>query len=66
MDPHDFRAALERLGFTQNGFAKFTDSGERTVRRWAIDGAPRAIGMLLAVMQAHGLSAAEVERLLDG
>jgi transcriptional regulator with XRE-family HTH domain len=31
----EFRAGLAALGMTQRGFAAFTGSNERTVRRWA-------------------------------
>lgn len=36
MTPTEFRAALERLKMSQRGFASYTGSNERTVRRWAL------------------------------
>jgi hypothetical protein len=50
MTPETFRAHLSRLGYTQAGFGKEVDVGERTVRRWATDEnaqIPKAIQMLL-------------------
>lgn len=38
MTGDEFRAALERLGFSQVGFAREVGVGERTGRRWAKDG----------------------------
>lgn len=35
MTPDEFRAAIERLGYTQTGFASFVRVHERSVRRWA-------------------------------
>jgi hypothetical protein len=34
--PDEFRTELAALGFSQRGFAAFTGSNERTVRRWAL------------------------------
>jgi DNA-binding transcriptional regulator YiaG len=34
MTADELRAALAALGFTQRGFAAYTGSNERTVRRW--------------------------------
>jgi DNA-binding transcriptional regulator YiaG len=34
--PDEFRAALAALGFSQRGFAAYTGSNERSVRRWAL------------------------------
>lgn len=35
MTPNEFVAALRELKLSQNGFAKFTGTNDRTVRRWA-------------------------------
>jgi DNA-binding transcriptional regulator YiaG len=35
MTPNEFVAALRELKLSQNGFARFTGTNDRTVRRWA-------------------------------
>lgn len=62
MTADDFRAAIDRLGLTQLGAARFLDVGERTVRRWATeDGtAPRSVAMLFALMERFDVSCDEV------
>lgn len=40
MTPHAFRAALKSLGLSQREAARRLPVNERTVRRWAKDGAP--------------------------
>jgi transcriptional regulator with XRE-family HTH domain len=35
MTADELREALAALGYSQRGFADFTGSNERTVRRWA-------------------------------
>jgi transcriptional regulator with XRE-family HTH domain len=36
MTAAEFRAAIAALGYSQRGFATYTGSNERTVRRWAL------------------------------
>ncbi|HEY3848373.1 MAG TPA: hypothetical protein VGL95_14800 [Acetobacteraceae bacterium] len=36
MTPAEFREALAEVGFSQRGFATYTGSNERSVRRWAL------------------------------
>ena len=53
MSAEEFRAALERLGLTQTGAAgvdSFMGVSERTSRRWAVDGPPDSVAMLLRLM----------------
>lgn len=65
MDADQFRAALERLGLTQtgaNGVNTFLDVSERTSRRWAVDGPPDAVAMLLRLMISKKLTPAHVRK----
>lgn len=65
MDADQFRAALERLGMTQtgnNGVDAFLDVSERTSRRWAVEGPPDAVAMLLRLMISKRLSPAHVRK----
>jgi uncharacterized protein (DUF111 family) len=52
MTHNQFNAALEKLGFTQVGFAATIDVGERSVRRWAAGQwpVPVPVAMLLNLM----------------
>ena len=54
MDPEQFRAALEGLGLSQTGFARWIGQNPRTVRRWALGEAvvPRHIVVIIALLQA--------------
>lgn len=52
MTASEFQAALRGLGFTLRGFAAYTGSNERSVRRWA-DGeqdVPRWTPVLLGLL----------------
>lgn len=55
MDADAFRAALAGFGLTQGALARLLDIDERTVRRWATGGPPRAIALLLGLMQRFGV-----------
>ncbi len=52
MTAGEFRAALAAVGYTQRGFAAFTGSNERTVRRWALgeQDIPPWVPVMLALM----------------
>lgn len=52
MTAKQFNTALEKLGFTQVGFARHLELGERSVRRWAADQwpVPVPVAMLLNLM----------------
>lgn len=47
-----YRAAIEKLGLSQQGAARFLCVGERTSRRWALGEArvPESVAMLLRLM----------------
>jgi hypothetical protein len=56
MDADEYRRALESLGLKQtgeNGAGVFLGVDDRTSRRWATDGPPRAVAMLLRLMIAR-------------
>ena len=63
MTPEDFRATLERLGLTQVGAARLLGAGERSARRWAETGAPNAVAILLRLLEAGKITAADIEAL---
>jgi hypothetical protein len=52
MTANQFNAALAKLGYTQVGFARQLELGERSVRRWAADEypVPTPVAMLLNLM----------------
>ncbi|MCG2632205.1 hypothetical protein L6654_36925 [Bradyrhizobium sp. WYCCWR 13023] len=52
MTAGQFNAALDKLGFTQMGFARKLELGERSVRRWAAGQwpVPVPVAMLLNLM----------------
>jgi transcriptional regulator with XRE-family HTH domain len=56
----EFRAALAEVGYSQRGFASFTGSNERTVRRWALgeQRIPPWVPVMLRLMRAAMVSAA--------
>lgn len=55
MDAKTFRNLLSALTLTQGALARFLDVDERTVRRWAQDGPPRSVELLLLLMERYGL-----------
>jgi hypothetical protein len=61
MTPDDFRATLERLGLTQVGVARLVGAGERSARRWAEQGAPEAVAIILRLLEAGKITTADVE-----
>jgi DNA-binding transcriptional regulator YiaG len=60
MTADEFRAALGALGMTQGGLAAFLEVDERTVRRWAQDGPPRSVALVLTLMIRYGLKAGDL------
>jgi hypothetical protein len=48
MTPTQFREALAALGLSQLGAARLWGINPRTVRRWAKNGPPQIVGVLLA------------------
>jgi hypothetical protein len=63
MTAKQFNAALAKLGFTQIGFARQLQLGERSVRRWAADQwpVPTPIAMLLNLMLKTGSTAEDLK-----
>lgn len=59
MTPTQFRAALDRLGLSQAGFARALGEHERTIRRWSAGDTrvPNAVAILLRLMTAGKISA---------
>lgn len=45
-----YKAAIAALGLTQEEAGEFLGIGGRTSRRYAANGAPKAVAMLLALM----------------
>jgi DNA-binding transcriptional regulator YiaG len=56
MTVNQFNRALDQLGFTQVGFARKLELGERSVRRWASGQwpVPTPVAMLLNLMIKTG------------
>ena len=54
MTPTQYRAAIKKLGLTQNGAARFLGVHSRTSQRWALGElpVPLAVEMLFGVMLA--------------
>lgn len=52
----EYRGMLARIGFTQNDAAAFFGVHAVTGRRWALTGPPVAVGKLLRVMLALGIT----------
>ena len=66
MTANEYREALAALGMTQVGAAKVLGIGERTSRRFALDGdVPWYIEMLLKVMVEKGVPVREIIRASD-
>lgn len=57
MNREQYRAAIKACGFqTQGAAAKFFHANERTGRRWAKDGCPEVVAMMLRLMIRKKLS----------
>ncbi len=56
MNPEEFRDGLKALGYSLQGFAAFTGTNPRTVRRWAegTQDIPPWVGMMLRLMGEVG------------
>jgi hypothetical protein len=66
MTSTQFRAALARLDLTQVGAARLFGVGERTSRHWAEVGVSGAHAILLHLMLAGKITAADVARARTG
>jgi hypothetical protein len=58
-----YRAALDRLGLSQQEAARLFGADPRTSRRWALDEAPvpETVAMILRYMLKAGVSPADFE-----
>ena len=65
MTSTEYRAALESLGLSQVGAARFLGVHEVTGRRWAKDGPPEPVARFLRLMIALQFSPDYVERVLN-
>ncbi|CAN7596662.1 hypothetical protein [Bosea sp. LjRoot237] len=54
-----YRAALTRLGFNQTTIAPLLGVTQRTSQRYAADGAPVTVALLLAYMERYGVDLAK-------
>ena len=64
MTAKQFNVALDKLGFTQVGFARKLELGERSVRRWVAGQwpVPTPVAMLLNLMLATDSTADDLKR----
>jgi hypothetical protein len=59
-----YRAALTEMNLSQDNAAYlFTGKTGRTGRRWAKDGAPFYVALIIALMRKYHLSPADIRRL---
>ena len=67
MTAKQYRAALDRLGFSQLGAAKLFGVGPRTSRRWAAGDAdiPETAAILLRLMVAGTITADDILKVSD-
>jgi hypothetical protein len=64
MDPIEYRAALEDMGISPLRAAwLFNGKSERSGRRWAREGAPYHVALIIALMQEFGLTPGYIEVL---
>lgn len=63
MTANQYRAALDKLGLTQVGAARLLGVADRTSRRWAEEGVDGTAAILLRLMLAGKITAADIERL---
>jgi hypothetical protein len=63
--PHQYQAALDRLGLSQVGAAELFGVDPRTSRRWVAGDLviPRAVALALRLMMKHGVTLDEADRL---
>jgi len=62
--PKQFVEALDRVGFSQRGFARCIDTDERQIRRWVAgdERIPGSVARLLRLMIALGLTEKDINR----
>lgn len=54
MTPTEYLAALNRLGWSQIGAAKYLGVTKRTAQRYAANGPPSPVARLLAYIERYG------------
>lgn len=67
MTPAEYRETIKALDLSQVGAARLFGVDPRTSRRWALGElpVPRTVVLCLRLMQAHGVSACDAERLAN-
>lgn len=65
MTPNKYRAMLTRLGLTQAGAARLLQIGERTARRWAVEGVEGTAVIVLRLLDAGKVTIKDVESAHD-
>jgi len=65
MDGPTFRAALERLGFSQVEFARLLGSSRRATQYWLEKGPPRSVACLVHLLLEQGMSTPTPGVLVD-
>jgi hypothetical protein len=64
MSKKEYRAALEDMNLTQGRAAYlFNGKSDRSGRRWASEGAPFAVALIIALMQEFELEPEHIEAL---
>jgi len=61
MTASKYRAMLDRLGLTQAGAARLLQIGERTARRWAVEGVEGTAVIVLRLLDAGKITVKDVE-----
>ena len=63
MTPNQYRAALDKLELTQVGAARLFGVNEATSRRWAAEGTEGTVVILLRLMLAGKITAADIDKV---
>ena len=64
MPGKQYKAALERYGITQGQASWLFNGKSRTSgRRWAAEGAPYTVALMIAVMDYYGITPDDIEEL---
>jgi hypothetical protein len=61
MTPKQYKAALEELGLSQERAGEWLGLSPRTGQRYAADGPPKAVAMLLKLMLKHRLRPEDIQ-----
>lgn len=61
MTGEEYEASLKAAGITQTRLAQLVDAGGRSATRWAVTGPPAPVAIILRLIRAGRLTAAEVE-----